>query len=105
MKQKAKEGDLYGIVRVFGKTFEIYYGYYEDYERQSKYNDPVPIYPDLAKEPQYDESGRQIVTEMQVPCEHYRGVAQEDRCGRCKHFQKGEQLFGFCKCVHRRVNE
>ena len=29
--RNAKEGDLYGVVRIYGKTFEIYYGYYEDY--------------------------------------------------------------------------
>ena len=100
---KAKEGDLYGVVRVFGKTFEIYYGYYEEYDRQSRYNDPVPIYPDLIKNPQYDAKGRPIVTEMQIACEHYRGHEQEDSCGRCLHFQKGERLFGLCRCEQRKI--
>ena len=98
---KAREGDLYDVVKVFGKTFELYYGYYEEYERKSKYNAPVPIYPDLLHEPQYDGEGRPIVTEMQIACEHYRGSKQEDSCGRCKHFQKGERLFGLCRCEHR----
>lgn len=103
--QNAKEGDLYGIVKVYGKTFEIYYGYYEEYERQSKYNDPVPIYPDLIKDPQYDGQGHPIVTEMQVACSHYLGSKSEDSCGRCQHFQKGERLFGLCRCEQMRKNE
>lgn len=103
--QKAREGDLYAVVKVFGKTFEIYYGYYEDYERNSPYNDPVPIYPDLIKDPQYDAQGYPIVTEMQVACEHYDGSVQDDSCGRCAHFQKGERLFGRCGCERRRANE
>ena len=103
--QRAKEGDLYGIVSAFGKTFEIYYGYYEEYERQSKYNDPVPIYPDLLREPQYDATGRPIVTAMQIACEHYNGSDREDSCGRCQHFLKGERLFGLCDCPCRIKNE
>lgn len=103
--QKAKEGDLYGVVNVYGKTFEIYYGYYEEYERNSKYNDPVPIYPDLIKDPQYDEGGHPIVTEMQVVCEHYDGADRDDSCGRCRHFQKGERLFGLCGCESRKAVE
>ena len=103
--QKPREGDLYGVVSVYGKTFEIYYGYYEEFERQSKYNDPVPIYPNLIQGPQYDGGGRRIVTEMQVACSHYRGSEAEDRCGRCQHFQKGEWLFGLCRCEQMRKNE
>ena len=103
--QKAKEGDLYGIVEVFGKRFEIYYGYYEEYERKSRYNDPVPIYPDLAKDPLYDSEGRPIVTEMQVACEHYVGSQSGDGCGRCKHFRKGEWLFGLCGCEERQNSD
>ncbi|MBE6697948.1 MAG: hypothetical protein E7581_05440 [Ruminococcaceae bacterium] len=98
---KAREGDLYGIVNVYGKIFEIRYGYYEDYERNSKYNDPVPVYPDLYKSPEYSNEGYPIVTQMQVVCEHYSGNLTEGRCGLCPHFQKGERLFGLCKCSKR----
>lgn len=105
MSQKPKEGELYGVVNVFGKTFEIYYGYYEDYERNSPYNDPVPIYPDLIASPQYDAQGRPIVTEMQISCEHFRGRQDCDACGHCAHFQKGERLFGLCRCEERRLDE
>lgn len=100
--QKNKEGDLYGIITVYGKTFEIYYGYYEEFERRSIYNDPVPIYPDLKENPAYTDDGFPIVTEMQAACEHYFGNEQEDSCGRCRHFEKGERLFGCCTAKERR---
>jgi hypothetical protein len=98
----AKEGELYSVVNVFGKTFKIYYGYYEEYERKSKYNDPVPIYPDLKKNPEYDADGYGLVTEMQVSCEKYCGPLGTDNCGSCAHFEKGEKLFGLCKNEERR---
>ena len=100
-----KEGDLYGVLTIFGKKFEIYYGYYEEYERNSPYNEPVPVYPDLAKNPEYCDDGYPIVTEMQVVCENYFGKDGEDRCGRCRHFKKAEKLFGKCKCEKRKKIE
>ncbi|MBO5790365.1 MAG: hypothetical protein J6R40_04330 [Clostridia bacterium] len=99
---KAKEGDLYGVVNAFGQTFEIYYGYYEAFEKESPYNDPVPVYPDLKKQPVFDGQGKPIVTAMQIACEAYEGKGSEDSCGHCLHFQKGEALFGLCKCKKRR---
>ena len=95
--EKRKEGDLYGVVKIYGKTFEIYYGYYEEYERNSRYNDPIPIYPDFVKNPEYDADGYPIVTEMQVACPRYLGQSTEDSCGMCQYFEKGEKLFGLCK--------
>lgn len=99
---KAREGDLYGIVDVCGKVFEIRYGYYEDYERNSKYNDPVPVYPDLYKSPAYSKEGFPIVTQMQQVCEMYHGNSADGRCGLCPHFHKEARLFGLCKCSSRR---
>ncbi len=100
--KKTKEGDLYGSFDIYGKIFDIYYGYYEEFERNSKYNDPVPIYPDLAANPEYNSEGYPIVTQMQVVCKCYSGKSDEDRCGLCRHFEKGEQLFGLCRCESRK---
>ena len=94
--KKPSEGDLYEQVSVYGKTFEIYYGYYEEFEKNSIYNDPVPIYPDLISSPEYDDDGNRIVTQMQIACEKYSGSLDEDSCGKCVHFKKGHKLFGLC---------
>ena len=93
---KPKEGDLFARACVFGRTVEIYYGSYEDFERNSIYNDPVPIYPDLKLCPVFTDGGERIVTEMQLACEKYSGRPDEDRCGRCSNFRRGELLFGLC---------
>lgn len=100
---QVREGDLYGIADVCGKVFEIRYGYYEEFERNSKYNDPVPVYPDLYKSPEYNDEGHPIVTQMQQVCEHYKGNQAQGRCGLCPHFQKSELLFGLCKCSSRQI--
>ena len=97
MNTDAKEGELYKSVTVFGKTFELYYGYYEEYERHSRYNEPIPIYPNFKEAPQYTEGGHPFVTEMQEACEHYRGSLDERICYGCEHFCKGAELIGICK--------
>lgn len=100
--KKHKEGELYGIVTVYGNTFEIYYGYYEDFERESRWCEPVPVYPDLRAEPKYTDRGERIVTEMQAACEAYDGTPSADRCGLCSHFERGAELFGICKHTHKK---
>ena len=99
---KPREGDFYGTFTVGGEVFEIYYGFYEAFERESPYNEPVPVYPDLKSHARYGADGAPIVTQMQLACEHYDGKESEDSCGHCLHFQKGEALFGLCKCKERR---
>lgn len=92
-----QEGDLYKCLTVFGKTFELRYGYYEDFERV--HIAPMPIYPNFLHEPVYTDSGAPFVTEMQDACLHYRGTEQQDRdCGSCSHYQHGEEFLGICKC-------
>ncbi|MBQ4153851.1 MAG: hypothetical protein IJE01_01460 [Clostridia bacterium] len=92
-----KEGDLYKEVTIFDKTFRLLYGYYESFERESPFNDPIPIYPDFIKEPHYTAEGIPIATAMQNVCEFYNGKNDEDSsCSDCGFFQKYEELFGLC---------
>lgn len=94
-----KEGDLYKEVTISDKTFRLLYGYYESFERESPFNDPMPIYPDFIKEPHYTAEGIPFVTAMQNICEFYNGKNDEDSCcADCVFFQKSEELFGFCNC-------
>ena len=105
MNGKYNEGDLYRSVDIFGKIFNIYYGYYEDYERDSLFNDPVPVYPNLRDNPEYDGDGNRIVTEMQIACPHYNGTIMEDSCSHCPYYQRVDDLFGICLCEQNRKNE
>ncbi len=92
-----KEGDLYKTVTVFGKSFELRYGYYEEFER--RYNEPMPIYPDFLRTPVYTDDGAPFVTQMQDACTHYRGSAVKDRdCAGCRHYLHGEEFLGICAC-------
>lgn len=96
-----REGDLYKEVNICGKSFRLRYGYYESFERATLHNDPMPIYPDLQKQPHYTPQGVRIVTAMQDVCTYYRGKSQVDtHCADCTHFEKSEELFGLCRCTH-----
>lgn len=96
-----KEGELYKEVTVYGKTFRLLYGYYEEFERETPYCEPIPIYPDFVKKPEFTEDGAPIVTAMQDVCRYYQGMETGDSCGQCVHFQQSEELFGVCKCLLR----
>ena len=94
-----KEGELYKILTVSGHTFEIRYGYYEEFERQ--HNEPMAIYPNFIRAPRYTKGGLPLVTAMQDICRYYRGDPQEDTCGECHYYRRGEDLIGLCTCPQR----
>ena len=92
-----KEGELYKELTAFGVTFPIYYGYYEDFERES--SPPIPIYPDFAAAPVYTAEGHPFVTEMQDMCDKgvLRHASLGDRCcGNCRAYLCGQELLGIC---------
>ncbi len=98
-----KEGDLYKEVTVSDKMFRLLYGYYESFERESVFNEPIPIYPDFIKEPHYTTEGLPIVTAMQNVCPHYIGKKDEDcSCSECSYYQEYEELFGICNCPDKK---
>lgn len=97
--KKPREGELYKVITAYGKNFEIYYGYYEEMDRYSQYNEPMEIYPDFIKCPVYTEEGNPFVTAMQKPCENFGGVPDVDNtCYQCSHYKKCEELLGICGC-------
>lgn len=100
--KRIRAGDFYKTVSVFGGIFDIYYGYYDELEKMSKYSEPIPIYPDFIKKPQYNPEGFCFVTEMQDICEHYKGRTGIDSCYGCESFCKGEELIGLCVSENKR---
>ena len=99
--EKPKEGDLYRLIELHGKAFEIRYGYYEDIDRQY---DPMEIYPDFLKNPVYTSDEYPFVTLMQSACQHFRrdGDDPECDCGNCKYMERGEELIAVCRCPENR---
>ena len=99
MDSKPREGDVYKVLTAFGKSFTLRYGYYEERERESKWAEPMPIYPDFLKDPTYTEVGEPFVTGQFV------GKNREDGCFGCEYYRKGDEFLGICVCIRNRKNE
>ena len=97
-----QEGTLYKIIKLEGVTFELYYGYYEDKDRDNPLCSPIPIYPDFIGSPQYTDSGLPFATDMQDACEHFIGKDPNDGCFGCAHYKRGEEFLGLCLCEKRK---
>ena len=96
------EGALYKRVTLFGETFELRYGYYEERDRGGV---PDVLYPDFGATPFYTREGIPLATMMQDACPHFqgRGARTEDStCGECAHFVRAEEWFGICTCHKNR---
>ena len=94
-----KEGDLYKIIEVYGKTFEIRYGFYEESDRHSQFAEPMEIYPDFVEFPEYTDCGKPFITAIQTPCENFSGERNENStCEECTFYKNCEELLGICLC-------
>lgn len=94
-----REGDLYKVIQLHGRTFEIKCGFYEECDRHARYAEPIEIYPDFVREPQYTDQGIPFITAIQNPCEQFDGERDENStCEECAHYQHGEELLGICIC-------
>lgn len=93
------EGELYKIVTVSGYAFELYYGYYEECDRENPDVEPMPLYPDFLRNPQYTDDGLPFVTKMQDACKSYKGkAAREKDCAECEYYKHGDDFIGMCSC-------
>jgi len=101
-KERHVEGELYKKIELYGRTFNLYYGYYEDCDRINPLCEPIPIYPDFTKEPVYTDRGEPFATEIQDACLYYKGNAKpapDITCADCQYLLHGEGWFGIC--LHR----
>ena len=103
-KEIHREGDLYKSLNIEGVRFDIYYGYYEDCDRENSAVDPMPIYPDFINDPRFTESGFPFVTKMQSACRYYKGRdLKEKDCAECRYYQHGAELVGICTCYEKKL--
>lgn len=91
---KIRDGDFYKRIDLWGRTFELRYGYYEEYERDK--GEPVPIFPDFKSNPVYTEEGYPFVTQMQELCQYGNSQFEDGCCVDCVHYLHGEDLIGIC---------
>lgn len=99
-----QEGEIYEVLYIDGKTFEIRYGFYEDYERDG--SEPIPIYPDLEKTPVYGDSGKMIVTHMKSPCAYFKPQTEhgvERCCGCCVYYPVNRQMMSVCEHIKNKT--
>ena len=102
-KAQRKEGELYKVIEAHGATFEIYYGYYDDADRQNPHVEPMEMYPNFLVESKYTADGIPFATALQPPCKYFKGEPDEDNtCYQCSHYKKCEELIGLCLCKARR---
>ena len=100
-----REGDLFKIIHLHGRTFEIRYGFYEDCDRNNQFAEPMEIYPDFIRCPQHTFEGRPFVTAIQSPCDHFSGSKDDNStCEECAHYRHGEELLGICACPHNQID-
>jgi len=98
-----QEGDLFKIIHLHGKTFEIRYGYYEECDRHNRYAEPIEIYPDFLADPQHTAEGIPFITAIQTPCQHFSGEKDENStCEECAFYQHGEELLAICTCPNNK---
>lgn len=103
-----REGELYKRIEFEETVFEIRYGFYEERDRHSQYAEPMEIYPDFLKEPQYTREGIPFATAFQNPCEYFGGNLNENStCEECASYRQVEELLGLCECPknRRRIEE
>lgn len=105
MPHGKKEGEIYREIDLHGKRFIIRYGYYDERERQSAYNEPIPIFPDFIALPVYTDDGYPFVTAIQDTCACFEGRCDEDGCHGCKYYECGDDLIGICKCPKNKLKK
>ena len=99
MNMPPREGDLYKIIQLHGKTFEIRYGFYEECDRHNPFVEPIEIYPDFIKEPLHTEEGIPFITAIQNPCRYFSEPrTPNSTCEECAYYQHGDELLGICTC-------
>lgn len=103
--QEHREGELYRVIALEGREFAVYYGYYEECDRQNPLCGLVPIYPDFRRTPVYSSEGYPFATDMQDPCRYFTGEDPDAGCYGCRHYRRGADFIGLCHCEENRRNE
>lgn len=97
------EGEIYKILQILDRKFELRYGYYDSCERDNPRQEPMPIYPDFVSNPLYTSEGFPFVTKMQDICPHFSGERNcFSECADCAYYCHGDDLIGICACPANR---
>ena len=104
-EKKIKAGDLYKVITVAGREFEIYYMDCGVIDPESK-GELIPDFP-FFDDPEYTDDRYPYTNQLNEACEHYK--ANSDRpdlcCYDCIYFQDAVEEIGVCRCTARRRRE
>lgn len=100
---KIKPGDLYKVITVAGREFEIRYMDCGEFDPEQK-GEVMPDFPYFEEEPEYTDDRYPFANRINDCCEHYKtGAERPDRtCQDCFYFKDAVEEIGVCRCTARR---
>ena len=102
-EQKIKAGDLYKVITVAGREFEIRYMDMGEVDPESE-GQCIPDFP-FFDEPEYTDDRYPFTNSLNDCCEHYRtnDATPENTCQDCIYFKDAVEEIGVCRCTARRL--
>ena len=103
-EQKIKAGDLYKVITVAGREFEIRYMDMGEVDPESK-GQCIPDFPFFDEQPEYTVDRYPFTNTLNDCCEHYRtnDATPENTCRDCIYFKDAVEEIGVCRCTARRL--
>ena len=103
-EQKIKAGDLYKVITVAGREFEIRYMDMGEVDPESE-GQCIPDFPFFDEQPEYTDDRYPFTNTLNDCCEHYRtnDATPENTCRDCIYFKDAVEEIGVCRCTARRL--
>lgn len=103
-EQKIKAGDLYKVITVAGREFEIRYMDMGEVDPESK-GQCIPDFPFFDEQPEYTDDRYPFTNTLNDCCEYYRtnDATPENTCRDCIYFKDAVEEIGVCRCTARRL--
>lgn len=101
-----KTGDLYKVINVAGREFEILYMDMGSVDPESK-GEFIPDFPFFDEQPEYTDDRYPFTNTLNDCCEHYRteNKRPNNSCQDCIYFKDAVEMIGVCRCTARRLRE
>ena len=105
-EKKIKAGDLYKVIAVAGREFEIRYIDFGEHDPECK-GEFIPDFPFFDEKPEYTEDRYPFTNRLNDCCEHYRteDATPDNTCHDCVYFQDAVEEIAICCCTARRLRE
>lgn len=103
--ENVKPGDLYKVITVAGRAFEIRYLDYGALDPHCE-GEVSPDFPYFAEEPEYTDDHYPFTNYFTDCCEHYKTntTGRPDKsCHDCIYFKDAVEDIGVCRCTARRL--